>query len=509
MMECRDLTNDVLADAVSPEGRAHLERCAACRGRRSEVRSLAAALAALGRALPDASNPALVRRIAARIPRQAPRAGWTWAAGIAAAAAILLVVLFAARQPSRPATPPARDMVAVPARPPIEMVLDPVPPPPAPKPAEPVPAPVPPPVVLPTPAPAPEPAPGPKPAEPRPPAPAPVAPPRPAPPPPATRPVRVVLTLANVEGALEFQEGDAWKKVSKAVDWTEAAALRSSDRLARFTLPDGTRATLRPRTELRILSAAPPSLLLERGEAFFEVVPGAGRVFSVVTSDARVQVTGTQFSVKRNGHTEVYVSSGEVRVSNDKGEVSVPAGTATSARKGAVPARPRALDTDRANAWRRELDGPEVLRFRYDFEDGRLPFPWSTGRVVNFGPTRGLNRFCLQGGPGIDMDLSRVDKRITTMRDSLKLRFRYWSAGADMIWIQFFDDRTRSNHRFEITAVAKEKWETVEIPLSDFARLIDGGRMAEGDRLSWFNLSVAGARGDLYFDDIELVEAQK
>lgn len=510
MMECKDLTNDVLAEPLPPGVREHLERCSACRSRRSELRSLAADLAALGRALPAPAHPALVRRILSRIPRQAPRSGWTWAAGVAAAAAILLVVLFSARQPSRPAPAPPREMVAVPAPPPIEMVLDPVPPPPAPKPADPVPAPIPAPALPPTPTVTPPAVPEPKPVEPDLPAPAPVAPPRPAaPPPPATRPARVAFTLAAVEGTLELQDGDSWRKIAKTAEWDDAAALRSSDRLARFTLPDGTRATLRPRTELRILSAAPPSISLERGEAFFEVIPGANRAFSVVTADARVQVTGTQFSVKRNGHTEIYVSAGEVRVSNDKGEVSVPAGNATSARKGAVPARPRALDTDRANAWRRELDGPEVSRFRYDFEDGRLPLPWSTGRVVSFGPSRGLNRFCLQGGPGIDMDLTRVDKRIITMRDSLRLRFRYWSSGADMIWIQFMDDRTRSNHRFEITSVVKEKWETVEIPVTEFARLTDGARIQEGDRVSWLNFSVAGAKGDLYFDDIELVEVQK
>ena len=241
------------------------------------------------------------------------------------------------------------------------------------------------------------------------------------------------------------------------------------------------------------------------------MIPGAGRKFSVVTPDARVQVTGTQFSVKRNGHTEIFVSSGEVRVDNDKGEVSVPAGSATSARKGVAPARAQRVDADRANAWRRELDPPEVVRFRYDFEDGRLPLPWSTGRVVNqtIAPPRGLNRFCLQGAPGIDADLSRTDKRVWTMRGTLKLRFRYWATGAEAIWVQLSCVRTQDNFRYEIKNIAAGKWETVEIPLSDFYRLLDSTHPQEGDRFSWFNISVAGATGDLYFDDIELVEVQK
>ncbi|MBI3857443.1 MAG: FecR domain-containing protein, partial [Planctomycetes bacterium] len=486
----------------------HLEGCEACRARRAELRSLAGDLAALGRALPSAANPALLRRIAARIPkRPAPESsGWRWALGIAAAAAILLVVILATRETSAPAP---REMVAVPAAPPLETVLDPVPPPPAPKPPEPRPEPL----VVPTPpappVPVPAPVPAPRPVEPPKPAPAPVEPPRPATPPPATKSVRVVLTLADVEGALELQDGDTWRKIVKSAEWDEAAAIRSADKTARFTLPDGTRATLRPRSELHILSAAPPSLSLEKGEAFFEVVPSPGQKFSVVTPDARVQVTGTQFSVKRNGHTEVYVSAGEIRISNEKGEVAVPAGNAASARKGAAPAKPRAVDADRANAWRRELDGPEVSRFRYDFEDGRLPLLWTSGRVVSFGPARGLNRFCLEGAPGLTADLSRVDKRVWTFRSTLKLRFRYWTSGAESVWIQLFCDRVQDNFRVEMKNIGVGKWETVEIPLPDFFRLSDGTHPQEGDRFSWFNINVSGAAGPLYFDDIELVETQK
>jgi len=508
MMECKDLTNDVLAEPVSPAARAHLEGCGACRARRAELRTLAADLAALSRALRPAPNPALVRRIVARIPIQAgtPRAAWRWAAGLAAAAAILLAVVLSTRETPKA---PQREMVAVPAAPPIETVLDPVPPPPAPKPPTPDPVPVEPPL-QPKPTPTPELPPTPKPVEPEKPAPPPVEPPRPAPKPPESKPERIVLTLAGVEGTLELQDGETWKKILKTAEWDAAAGIRSGEKLSRFTLPDGTRATLRPRSELRILAAAPPSLLLEKGEVFFDVLPGAGRKFSVVTADARIQVTGTQFSVKRNGHTEIFVSSGEVRVSNDKGEVSVPAGNATSARKGAAPARPRALDTDRANAWRRELDAPETTIFRYDFEDGRLPLPWSTGKVVNFGPPRGFNKFCLQGSPGLDLDYMRMDKRVTTFRSGMKLRFRYWATGVEAIWIQLSCERTKDNFRLELKNIGLGKWETVELPLADFYRLITPtDHPLEGDRFTWLNFAVAGATGDLYFDDIELVEAQK
>src|SRR5436190_1263268 len=244
MMDCRKLTNDVLIGPMSPTVRTHLEGCASCRTRREELRAIERDLAALGRALPSGANPALAQRIVARIPKQPTKASvWRWAIGFAAAAAaILLTVLLATRETPAPAPAP-REMVAVPAPPPIETVLDPVPPPPpAPKTPEPIPVPIDP--ARPVPSPAPVPAP--KPVEPEKTPPAPVEPPRPAPALPETKPLRTVFTLANVEGALELQDGTSWRKISKTAEWDEASALRASDKPARFTLPDGTRATLRP-----------------------------------------------------------------------------------------------------------------------------------------------------------------------------------------------------------------------------------------------------------------------
>src|SRR6185369_3424871 len=134
MMTCGDLTNDVLTEPLSAAARAHLERCADCRARRAELRSLEGELAALGRALPRSSNPALVRGILARIPMRSSST-WRWAAGLAAAALLLVVILATRETPPPPPAP--RDTVAVPAPPPLPTVLDPVPPPPAPKPPAP------------------------------------------------------------------------------------------------------------------------------------------------------------------------------------------------------------------------------------------------------------------------------------------------------------------------------------------------------------------------------------
>lgn len=507
-MECGDLTNDRLIEPLSPAVRAHLDRCAGCRERQEELQSLGDELAALGRALPREERPALVRSIVARIPRPAAASasGWRWAAGFAAAAALLFAVVLASRQTP---TVPTPEIAVVPPTVPVE----PTPPSPEPVPAPRDPLVVPPPRPIPRPAPPAPPAPDtpvaapvPPTAPPGVPAPPPAAPPKP--PTPETKPARVALLMANLEGPVELQEGTAWKKLARPADWDADEAVRAGEKTARFTLSDGTRVTLRPHAELRLLAADPPSLALEKGEGFFDVVPGPGRRFSVATPDARVEVTGTQFSVKRGDRTEILVSSGEVKVTNDKGEVSVPAGTGTTARRGSAPTKPRIVDADHASAWRRELDGPETVRFHFDFEDVRLPAIWANGRVVS-GPARGLNRAALEGSPGVDANLQKLDKKLTTVHGTMKFRFRYWTAGADMIWVQFFSERAQDNFRFEVKSIGKEKWEAVEIPVSEFYRLADGSHPQEGDRFTWMNFAVSGATGPVYFDDIELVEVQK
>lgn len=504
MTNCGDLTNDLLLDPT-PAARAHLDACAACRAKAAEVRRLADDLAAID---PEpASDPDLVRRILSRVPRKALRVAGPkpsfgrWIAAAAAAAVVVAGVLVATREPVK--TEPAVVTTPSPERPPIETILDPVPPPPIPKPL-PLPDP---PVRPPAPAPRPiEPAPAlpaPKPVEPEKPAPAPVEPAKPVAPPTETRPARVFAAVTGVEGAIDL----AGKKLEKGAEWEKDATLHAGDRMARLTLADGTRLTLRPRAELRLQAA--DELLLERGEIFCEVIPGNRRKFAVLTPDAAVRVTGTQFGVKRTDHTEVVVTAGEVTVANDKGEVAVPAGTGTTARKSSAPAKARIVDVDAMMAWRRAIDPPEAPRFRYDFEDARKPTPWQDGKPVA-GPARGLNRGCLEGSPGINLDLSRVDRRVSTVKGALRLRFRYHASSGDALWVQFMDERVRDNFRFEVKGLAHGKWETFDVPLSDFYLLIDGAaKIQEGDRLTWFNISLSGTTGPVYFDDIELVEMLK
>ena len=71
-------------------------------------------------------------------------------------------------------------------------------------------------------------------------------------------------------------------------------------------------------------------------------------------------------------------------------------------------------------------------------------------------------------------------------------------------WLQTISDINPLKH------VVSGKWETVELPVADFYRLISpGDRLQDGDRFSWLNFAVAPATGQFYFDDIELVEVQR
>jgi ferric-dicitrate binding protein FerR (iron transport regulator) len=499
-VDCKRLTNDALLEGSDP----HLAACPACRSRKAELEKLAAALSEIGRA--EQPDEALVRRIVSKLPprrRFAPRRAspWPWLAGAAAAAALVAVLVVAIRPPkAEPApvvvTPPTREL--------------PPPPPEVPKPEAPKPAPVP----EPRPAPPPEkPAP---PEPPRPPEPKPLAPPeppKPAPPPPPaepkpreTRPEPKRLAVALLEGALELDG----RKLERGKDVPWDGELRAPERLARLRTADGAVVTLRGKTELKVASVEPPALLLEQGEIHCDVPPKAGRRFAILTVDGRVDVTGTSFTVKcAADHTEVVVVGGEVAVSNEKGETRVAAGNGASVRKSSAPGKPRPVDVDRMAAWRRELDGPETARFRYDFEDGRRPYPWVAGKVGT-GPARGLNRSALEAeGGGVNADLSRVDRRVPVYRPTLVVRFRYHVPAGTEIWVQFFCDRAKDNFRQEVRPVAAGKWEAVELPLADFYRLADGSKLVEGDRFSWFNLNASGGQGPVWFDDIELVEVHR
>ncbi len=81
-------------------------------------------------------------------------------------------------------------------------------------------------------------------------------------------------------------------------------------------LSDGTQVELNTDTLLRTkMTANRRTVILVRGEAFFDVVHDAKRPFVVLVGDRRIVDVGTKFSVRRDSdHIRVLVSEGRVTV---------------------------------------------------------------------------------------------------------------------------------------------------------------------------------------------------
>ena len=88
-------------------------------------------------------------------------------------------------------------------------------------------------------------------------------------------------------------------------------------------LPDGSRLELKTDTAVRVAARkSERRIWLDRGEAYFEVVGGVGRKFSVLADSYLVSVVGTKFSVRHDSReTVVTVSEGSVQITRKDGDI--------------------------------------------------------------------------------------------------------------------------------------------------------------------------------------------
>ena len=150
--------------------------------------------------------------------------------------------------------------------------------------------------------------------------------------------------------------------------WTRPVALTTAPGVTqRHTLPDGSAVELNADTRLTYPRSFSTIALLEadrrvvelRGEAYFEVEPG-GRPFVVRTATARVEVTGTAFSVQsregEEGETQVALAEGRLRVTGTAANATPltlrPGQAVTLAPDGRTPVV-RDTSLQRVLAWRR------------------------------------------------------------------------------------------------------------------------------------------------------------
>jgi transmembrane sensor len=107
-------------------------------------------------------------------------------------------------------------------------------------------------------------------------------------------------------------------------------------------LADGSKVELNTDTRLKAqVDTRQRIVMLESGEAYFEVVHDTKRPFTVLAGDKRIVDVGTKFSVRRDGDdVRVLVTEGKVRIENvdrpTAAPVSAPRGTAVFASTDAV-----------------------------------------------------------------------------------------------------------------------------------------------------------------------------
>lgn len=121
-----------------------------------------------------------------------------------------------------------------------------------------------------------------------------------------------------------------------------------------LTLADGTRVAMNGGTRLAIADAAERSVVLERGEAMFDVVHDAAHPFVVRSGDMRMQDVGTVFDVSRVGtHLSVQVAEGAVLFQPDEAHIMLTPGAALSHVDGGS-ARMSGVAIDDIGSWRRQ-----------------------------------------------------------------------------------------------------------------------------------------------------------
>ena len=171
------------------------------------------------------------------------------------------------------------------------------------------------------------------------------------------------LALVSAKGALEHENGAAWETVPASLTaqqpfaWTVGSALRATQTVGDFKLADGSTITLNAGTQMRLVALAPTTLeLVKDGDVFCSITHPTGATgvrFIVRTPDADVNVTGTEFGVKRAaGKTEVAVVQGRVECANAQGKEHVSAGEAVAASKDSAPTAAVKADVEKLFAWR-------------------------------------------------------------------------------------------------------------------------------------------------------------
>jgi transmembrane sensor len=175
-----------------------------------------------------------------------------------------------------------------------------------------------------------------------------------------TRRAAWVFGAASVALAVSLLSGLAWFRFEKPVESTYRTAMGD---LRAIPLADGSRITLSSDSTVRVsLGRDERHVVLDRGEAFFEVAKDRSRPFVIEAGERRVRVVGTRFAVRRGGEAgaglRVVVTQGLVQLESGPGadgrarastllppgSVALASGAGLVVRSGTVADAERALD---------------------------------------------------------------------------------------------------------------------------------------------------------------------
>lgn len=130
-----------------------------------------------------------------------------------------------------------------------------------------------------------------------------------------------------------------------------------------ITLGDGTRIELNTNSVLRLVpAAAERKVVLERGEAFFDVTHNAERPFVVIAGTHRIKDLGTKFTVRQNrDNLQVALTEGQAEIGpidgrgRDRSLVLKPGDLAIASTSGLAVVRRSADEMSDEMAWRRGM----------------------------------------------------------------------------------------------------------------------------------------------------------
>jgi hypothetical protein len=426
-----------------------------------------------------------------RTPSSGSTAAWL-GAGVAAAAAILLMIL-ALRSGERTPTEP---LVKLPPPPATELPPRLTPEAPAPPPVLPKPAPE----HTPRPEPAPRQTP-PTPEEPRvqepPPAPQPESPKRDEQVP--TRVSKAVALLRETDGSFEFAEKPVRGK-QKDFPVTSGDRLRAVSTV-RITLAEDRTILLAPRTVLEFRPEEKClTLSLDQGELVADLI-GPGPEIRVATKACEISPLGTVFGVKADpGRVLVLVEKGRVNVRGSKGRATLRAAESLQASEdGALG--PIAPADFRPLAWARGHRPPELTLFLDDFSK---PGAW-IGEIE-----KGVARAVPMVGGGSLIHLE-TEKPIfeVPIRGVLTLVCR--TDRASKLKVQLFAADVRTTYKKEVPLLRGPEWRTLSLNFEDFVstdRMRAPGRVPPGSPVTDLLLLYGEEeeRGSFWVNSIKVTE---